>query len=309
VEYGYLLVTQQKCMYQIKTKEYINRCLPDMNVNSALSSAQDAAGNTTVTSTYEAANDGKQWFNNFLSDIYTLQGYIFGFGLGFSTGVAFLYLYVLRIPGLLFFVIWTAILGVLLFLLIGSALLLSLASSWAADGDHSDPEVYTMRFFGYFGLACAFLYFCMVLVMRKRVQLAIGIVKQAAKALATIPALLFLPVLQACGLVIFIVPWIIYVLFLASSGSIVTKTETYTSTSGQEVSYSYREFSYTDNTKYAFLYMIFIYFWTSEFILAFGQLVISLSFAGWYFNKDKSQVGNVTLIWVSILRITVLYFP
>lgn len=47
--------------------------------------------------------------------------------------------------------------------------------------------------------------------------------KQAAKALATMPALLALPVMQAIGLLIFIIPWIIYVLFLASSGTVTTQ--------------------------------------------------------------------------------------
>jgi choline transporter-like protein 2/4/5 len=156
-----------------------------------------------------------------------------------------------------------------------------------------------MRVFGYFGLACTALYLCLVVVMRKRIQLAIGIVKQAAKALATMPALLVLPVLQAIGLLIFIIPWIIYVLFLASSGTITTVQGSYETDDGTEVPYSYREFTYTTNTKYAFLYMIFCYFWTSEFILAFGQLAIALAFTGWYFTRDKGSIGNGTVLWVS----------
>lgn len=289
-------------MYQIKTTDYINRCLPDMNTALALQGAQNASGGSfTSDIEYQTANSGKEWFNNFLGDVLVLQGYIFGFGIGFATFVSFAYLYFLRIPGLLFFFIWTAVLGILVLLLIGSILLLTLANSWSTDGEHSDPEVLTMRVFAYFGFACTALYFCMVLVMRKRIQLAIGIVKQAGKALATMPILLGLPVLQAIGLLIFIIPWIIYVLFLASSGSITTVQATYETDDGAEVTYSYREFSYTDNTKYAFLYMIFCYFWTSEFILAFGQLAIALAFTGWYFTRDKATIGNGTVFWVSTI--------
>ena len=288
-------------MYQIKTTDFINRCLPDMNTAVALAGAQNASGGSfTSDIQYEAASSGKGWFNNFLSDVLTLQGYIFGFGIGFSTGVAFLYLYFLRIPGLLFFFIWSAVLGILVFMLVGSALLLSLADSWSADGEHTDPEVATMRVFGYFGLACTALYLCLVLVMRKRIHLAIGIVKQAGKALATMPALLGLPVAQAIGLLLFIIPWIIYVLFLASSGEMTTMVASYETDDGATVSYSYREFSYTTNTKYAFLYMIFCYFWTSEFILAFGQLCIAMAFTGWYFTRDKGNIGNHTVLWVCV---------
>lgn len=300
VQDGYELVGNFKCMYQIKTKDFLNRCLPDMDTAVAASDAQSASNGTLTTEVfYETGKSGKEWFNNFLSDVLTLQGYIFGFGIGFATGLAFLYLYLLRIPGLLFFFIWTAVLSVLILLLIGSILLLTLANTWSQDGEHSNPEVYTMRFFGYFGLAVTAIYLCLVLVMRKRIQLAIGIVKQAAKALATMPALLALPVLQAIGLLIFIIPWIIYVLFLASSGTITTVASTY-EYNGTTFPYSYREFEFTTNTKYAFLYMIFCYFWTSEFILAFGQLAIALSFTGWYFVRDKRTAGNSTVLWVSV---------
>lgn len=172
---GYELVTEYKCMYKIKTVDYINRCLPDMDTAMALENAQNASGGSfTAAIMYNSADDNKEWFNNFLSDVLTLQGYIFGFGIGFSTGVAFLYLYFLRIPGLLFFFIWTAILSIQILLLVGSILLLTLSDTWAADGEHSYPEVVTMKIFAYFGFAVTALYFCLILVMRKRVQLAIG---------------------------------------------------------------------------------------------------------------------------------------
>jgi len=295
---AYTLVGEGRCMYKVATKEYLNRCLPDMDTGAALTAAQSASGgNYTGTFQYTTSSSGKEWFNNFLADVFTLQGYIFGFGLGFSTFVAFMYLYFLRIPGLLTVIIWGAILGILIFLLVGSILLLNLSASWANDGEHSDTEVTGMKFFGYFGLACTALYFCLVVVMRKRVNLAIGIVKQAAKALATMPGLLFVPVGQAAGLIIFLVPWVIYLLYLASSGDISTQTGTYVDSSGNTQEYTYREFTYTTNTKYAFLYMLFCWFWTSEFVLAVGQLVVALSFTAWYFTRDKGMIGNNTVIW------------
>lgn len=33
-----------------------------------------------------------------------------------------------------------------------------------------------------------------------------------------------------------------------------------------------KAFEYTDNTRYAALYLLFSYFWTSEFIIAVGQV-------------------------------------
>eukprot|EP01034_Spumella_vulgaris_P029478 gene29478-36540_t len=199
---GYEYVSQKRCMYEIKTKKYLNRCIPDILVSLAATAASEAAAaqNITISSeeVYQTSNSGGSgWFSSFLGDVLQMDGYIFGFGLGVSTGIAFLYLYFLRIPGLLFTLIWSIILSVFVLLLVGSWLLWSLADTWKHDGDHSQPEYYTMKVFAYIGMGATVLYFCLIVVMRKRVQLAIGIVKQASKALATMPALIALPVVQA----------------------------------------------------------------------------------------------------------------
>jgi hypothetical protein len=75
-----------------------------------------------------------------------------------------------------------------------------------------------MQVFGAIIFAAAFLYFCACIFMRKQIMLAIGIIKQAAKALTALPTLLALPVAQAIGITIFLVPWTFYVIYLASSG-------------------------------------------------------------------------------------------
>lgn len=291
-------------MYQIKTKAYLHRCLPDTDIATVAQLAATASNGQIDDAKFKYATDssakGQSWFNEFISDFLSLRGYIFGFGIGVTVGVAFLYLYLLRLPGFLFTVLWGMIGGIFFVLVVGSWLLWSLANTWSADGDHSDSEVAAMRVFAYFGMAITILYFCLMVVLRKRIQLAIGIVKQAARALASMPTLTLLPVVQATVLVMFLVPWVIYVLYLASSGDINTITVTQGS-----YTYSYRTFDYSTNTRYAFLYMLFIWFWTSEFIIACGQLIISLSFACWYFTRDKSTIGPSTVQWA--VRTTALY--
>ena len=75
-----------------------------------------------------------------------------------------------------------------------------------------------MQVFGALLYVAAALLFCACVFMRKQIMLAIGIVEQAAKALTALPTLLALPVMQAIAFTIFMVPWIIYVIYLASSG-------------------------------------------------------------------------------------------
>lgn len=291
-------------MYQIETKNFINRCIPDLTstVDAISEEAQKEASKYGVNATavYSASsNQGSSWFSNFLGDMYSLLGYVFGFGLGITVAVAYLYLFVLQIKGLLFLLLWGIIIGIFVLMIIGSFLLWSLANKWNNDGEHSKAEVTTMWFFSYFGMACCVIYFCVIVVLRKRIQLAIGVVKQAARALARMPTLLFVPVVQSVGIVMFLVPWVIYVLCLASSGTYVVHTKTYTY-QGQTLSYNYKTFTYGDNTRWAFLYMLFMWFWTSEFIIALGQIIVALAFSLWYFTRDKSTLGPLSVRWVSI---------
>jgi hypothetical protein len=290
-----------KCLFKLNSRTILNRCFPQdsiSSINNALSSQYN------ITSSYSVAFTGA-WFKTFTSDMYNLRGILFGIGLGVSTAVAFGYLYVLRLPGLLYLVIWTIILAVQICLIIGSFLLWSLATTWKNDGNHKSYEVNGMQILSFIGMGLSVLYFCLLLVLRKRVTLAIGIVKETARALASIPILIFLPVLQVIGVTIFLVPWVIYVIYLASSGEVQTHTKTFLSAAGTTVSYQYKTYTYEKNTRYAFLYMIFCYFWTTEFIVAIGQLILSLSIVSWYFTRDKSKIGNSTMFWafrVSLLK-------
>ena len=73
------------------------------------------------------------------------------------------------------------------------------------------------------GYAFAFLgalWFCIICCLRKRIVLAIGIVKEACKAVARMPVITVYPVFQVLGAVIFLVPWCIYMVYLASSGDV-----------------------------------------------------------------------------------------
>jgi len=252
-------LAEYKCFFKLKTQAYLNRCVPTAAIN--LANAQLEANYTsTVTlgsNSYDvSASSG--WFGDFLGDVYKMSGIVFGIGFGVSTAVSFIYLYVLRIPGCLFVSIWAVILAVQVCIIIGAFLLWSLANSWSSDDKHTNYQVIGAQILSYIAMGIAFLYFCLVLVLRSRVQLAIGFVQEAGKALGSMPTLLLTPVLQVVGLILFMVPWIIYVIYLASSGSMVIHSGS-TTYNGIQTSYSYRTFDYTVNTKYAFfIYDLFI---------------------------------------------------
>ena len=69
--------------------------------------------------------------------------------------------------------------------------------------------------------------------------------------------------------------------------------------------YVYKSFSYSRNTQYAGLFMMFVWFWTSQFIVAIGQLVTAMSVSMWYFTREKASVGNWTFF--RAMGITMIY--
>jgi hypothetical protein len=183
-------------------------------------------------------------------------------------------------------------------MVIGTILLSDLAHKWSYDGLHTNGECTTIRVFADIGIAICIAYSFLLLVMRERINLAVGVIKTAARAMDSMHGIVFLPAIQAAGLAAFLVLWVIYCFFLASSGDIEIHQASYTY-QGVTTSYNYRTFSYKPSVRYAFIFFVFALFWTSEFILAIGQLVIALCFAAWYFTRDKSTIHSRIVLWVS----------
>ena len=175
-----------------------------------------------------------------MSDVWILRGYIFGFGLGVSVLVAFCYLMLLRIPGVLFTTIWGMVLSILVLLVVGTSVLNDTKNTWKDEGIKSDAEITAITVCEYIGIGLCVAYTCLILVLRKRIELALGIVKEAAKALETMPALIFFPIIQAIGVIIFLVPWTAYMIYIASSGDVEVHTyETSGYTGAHSCNFSY----------------------------------------------------------------------
>jgi choline transporter-like protein 2/4/5 len=299
VPIGWSYIAEGHCMYQLKSNSMINRCIPADDVGTSASEAAVVAAawtpsNDDLSSYTYKSNSNNEWFTSFASDVYGNRGVIFGIGIGVAVAMSFIYLYILKIPGVLSLIIWGLLLSIAVFLLVGTFLLYSLSQEWAKDDVHTNTESQSVLWLSYILGVVTVLYLCLLLVMQSRVNLAIAVVKEANKAMTKMPLIIVMPVFQAFGLVCFMTMFIIYGFYLASSGE--EKTHTYTSTAGNE--YTYRTFEYADNTKYAFVYMIFCWFWTSQFIIAFGQMSIALAFVAWYFCHDKdSRINSGTVFW------------
>lgn len=110
---------------------------------------------------------------------------------------------------------------------------------------------------------------------------AINIAKQAARFIGHRPWLPLFPILQSIGLLCFMLPWIYFGAYLGSSGEL----KSIPTPSGVPL----RKFVYATNVRNALIYYLFMYFWTSEFICAVGQIVNAVCVSRWYFNDDALE--------------------
>jgi hypothetical protein len=145
---SWIYVSTGQCMYHVESSEgsiyfiiprekfilltfcslVAYRCVATGAINALL--LNQSSTTPDIPTKYVDVSAVGGWFNQYISDIMTLQGYVFGFGLGVAVGVSLLYLYVLRIPGLMFSVVWTAVFSILIVLVVGTILLSELVSTW-----------------------------------------------------------------------------------------------------------------------------------------------------------------------------------
>ena len=136
------------------------------------------------------------------ADVFATRDWILLFGFLVAAAFGFAYLVVLQIPFLLFAMVWVLLASVLIILVAAAALAAATARDWAAEDPpaHSERELQVMRALAAVLVGASVLYACLLVALRKRITLAIGILKAAARALTTLPALALLPVVQCAGL-------------------------------------------------------------------------------------------------------------
>ena len=176
----------------------------------------------------------------------------------------------------------------------------------------TDNEAAALFYASYVLYGLSGVFFLIVLFLRKRIVLAIACVRVAAKAIASMPVITVFPVVQVVCLIAFTIIWGTYMAFLASSGEILAQCMCPTIDDNSTLStlvetvetnddglcpsdcFMQKELLYSTNTKYAGLYMLFVWFWTSQFIVAVGQLVVALAISLWYFSRSRHLVKNTT---------------
>lgn len=283
----------------------------DFKIASPTEAASDLLG-------IAALEDAYAFWNRVFADLWTARAYVLGFGFGVSLAVSSLYIFMLRLPFLLNSVVWGSILLTIGMFFAGGYYAWNKATEW----DEADPQtVEDSTITATTGAAIALWVVGVLLIvltccMRKAIQVAVLCVKQAGRAVNNMLLILTVPFLQAAALVAFVSVWSVYVIYLASLGEIVTKEIEVdpSSLTGQDLPdfqegliqpVHYRVFAFDLFVTRCAYYMLFCLFWTANFIVSVGDMIIAIAVAKWFFARNKLTVGSWTVI--SSVRETLTY--
>ena len=202
----------------------------------------------------------------------------------------------MRVPFLLTFMVWGSILATIAMFFAGGFY----AWQFATDWEDEDPQTVDDRTINITsGVAVTLWVIGAILVLlacclRKAIQLAIVCVKEAGKAVNSMTLILLVPVLQAFGLLAFMAIFCVYAVHLASLGEITTKEIPLDDiVGGQEI--SYRVYEFDDFIENCGWYLLFCLFWTANFIVAIGDMIVAVAVSKWYFTRNKWTVGSWTV--------------
>ncbi|KAK1946620.1 Choline transporter-like protein 5 [Phytophthora citrophthora] len=151
----------------------------------------------------------------------------------------------------------------------------------------------------YWAIACYVLtavdiaLFILLIFMCGRIRIAIGIIREASKALQSMPMLVLYPIIPTLFAVGLVAYWLVAAAFIATSGNISladVANSTSTATGADVGSVVPVQMQDNDAMHNLMIYHLFGLLWTSQFIQAAAYATIAGAFCEYYWTLDKRQV-------------------
>lgn len=300
--------------YAADTYDVLSYCLLTADAQLAI---QEAVGSKYQAFDFTRAS--YEFTTKISSDLWVSRNYILAFGLGVSFLISLTYIFLLRIPLLLNAVIWLSmILVIAIFAGMGYFTMLKATefeisheefvfeTSLVSTSVNNQDTVKTMRITAYLLYAVSVLLFMVMVCLRKQIQLAIGCVKEAGRAVHSMPFMFIIPILQVVGFAIFFAVWVVYAVFLASTGHINVVEFPIDIDTGAEI--AIRLYEMNDSSYYSSWFLLFCLYWTANFIIAVGHVALSMCVARWYFCKNKKiMLGCGTMNVIKSINVTLFF--
>lgn len=155
----------------------------------------------------------------------------------------------------------------------------------------------------------------LLLFLRKRILIAIALIKEASKAIGHVMSALFYPLFTFLLLSVVIAYWMITAVFLSTSNEAVYKVVNQTECEFASHTCKPEEYSNTEmfaacpksQCLFAFyggesayhkyliclqFYNVFLFFWCANFVTALGQMTLAGAFASYYWTFNKSHMPS-----------------
>lgn len=241
---------------------------------------------------YLTESSGETSGTTILSDFIHTAGMIGILGFLLAVILSLLFLFIVRIPLILRMVVW-ACAALIQGILTASALYFLSESSKANGGYssfcHCSTEIVLLKALGGVLLVMAVLWAALLGFWRKKIALAISLVRESCTALTSMPLICFMPMLQTCAFAAFTALWMLFSVYLVSSGTLTTHTDSLTG-------YSYKSIDYDTATQRAILFMVFAWLWSIGYIEAVGQMSCAHAVLVWYFAPIRADITSLQIV-------------
>jgi hypothetical protein len=245
----------------------------------------------------QVADTAYDFWTKLYADVYTARKYVLGFGFGLSLVVCSVYIFLMRLPCVLNALVWSSIFITIGLFLVGGYYCWSLAMDWSDDSNFintSNGTLTALKVFSVLLYVLGALFAVMICCLRTQIQLAIGCVKEAGRAVNNMLLIFVIPLIQSVGLLLFMLVWTYYSVYLASLGTIKVMEVPIDVDGGAVITYRIYEFDpFVERCGW---FLLFCLFWTANFIIAVGDMMIALSVAKWYFTRNKALIGSWTVL-------------
>ena len=284
-------------MFQLETipSKFNSFCQPKstMGVLDEINTAAAMAGHSDFLMEYKLyQNMPPLW--RYVQGAISAKHFVLGLGLGGAVFLGIAYMFLLQTPCTIAPTIWMSTFLVPIIFSCGGYLFYAMAQEY--DLDYS-PGVQGMTK----PKAIKFLAICIWVIsgivvgliarLRQRIQHTISIARAAAESTKDVKETLVSPIVQFMGFIMFLLPWACFLVYLASTGKAVEQTSEIFG--GVEITFT--SYEYSRRTVNMFWFLVFIFLWTSEFIISMGRITLNTVFADWYFTLDKEDGIDTSL--------------
>ncbi|RKP20297.1 DUF580-domain-containing protein [Rozella allomycis CSF55] len=131
------------------------------------------------------------------------------------------------------------------------------------------------------------LIWCAICFSRKRIKLAIQLIKEASKAVRAMPSMVFFPLFTNALILIVGAFCILIIVYLSTDGELIAQK-----VNSLQNEYTGSSFQSDTVLNYLIIYYVFGMFWNLNLISAIGQCSIAGAVATWYWTRDKKAIPS-----------------